>query len=53
MLQDKSVANIVGSDICVAEESNQEASANEEMKKISFVWMIDSDTLVRRKSQIN
>ena len=53
MLQDKSVANIVDCGIHVAEEANQEASANEEMQKISFVRMIDRDTLVRRKSQID
>ena len=53
MLQEKSVANIVDCGIRVAEEANQEASANEEMEKISFVQMIDRDTLVRRKRQIN
>ena len=53
LLQDKLVGTIVDCSICIAEEANQEASANEEMKKMSFVWMIDRDTLVRCKNQIN
>ena len=37
MFQDKSVADIVDCGIHVAEEANKEASANEEMEKVSFV----------------